>query len=195
MVDLGRRWEQKAYAMTADGRNVRALKSFGNVANAIWSVDGKYVYISGGRTKIYKSTADGSSTELLIENGFIATETTPDGKYLLGKLSSGDDTAIYAYSLEEKKRITLLPGVTTFLVRLSPDGKYLLYATEGTKEIIFYRVGWKDGKLTGPPEVALKVPFAFAFEFNGNAYDYSRDLSTIIFSQPTMQADLYLLSY
>jgi len=40
-----------------------------------------------------------------------------------------------------------------------------------------------------------KVPFAFPiFYFNGNAYDFSPDLSTIVYARPGGHADLYLLS-
>lgn len=42
--------------------------------------------------------------------------------------------------------------------------------------------------------MALKLPFAFSLVFEGNSYDFSRDLSTVIYSQPNMQADVYRLS-
>jgi hypothetical protein len=41
----------------------------------------------------------------------------------------------------------------------------------------------------------LKVPFAFPSDYrNGNAYDFSRDLSTIVYARPGGHPDLYLLS-
>jgi hypothetical protein len=40
----------------------------------------------------------------------------------------------------------------------------------------------------------LKVPFAFPLDYLGNAYDFSRDLSTIVYARPNAHADLYLLS-
>jgi hypothetical protein len=40
----------------------------------------------------------------------------------------------------------------------------------------------------------LRVPFAFPLAYNGTAYDFSRDLSTIVYARPGGQADLYLLS-
>ena len=57
-----------------------------------------------------------------------------------------------------------------------------------------YRQAWKDGTLVGAPQIALKVPFAFPTEYQGNAYDFSRDLSTIVYARPGGHADLYLLS-
>ncbi len=52
----------------------------------------------------------------------------------------------------------------------------------------------KTVKLIGAPQVALKVPFAFPLFHSGNAYDFSRDLSTIVYARPGGHADLYLLS-
>jgi len=42
--------------------------------------------------------------------------------------------------------------------------------------------------------VVLKLPFAFAQEFGGNAYDIARDLSKIVYARPGGQFDVYLLS-
>jgi hypothetical protein len=45
------------------------------------------------------------------------------------------------------------------------------------------------------PQVALKVPFAFPVLYAGeHAYDFSRDLSTIVYARPGGHADLYLLN-
>jgi hypothetical protein len=61
-------------------------------------------------------------------------------------------------------------------------------------EVSIYRQLWKDGKLIGTPQVALKAPIAFPLYYFGNAYDFPRDLSTIVYARPGGQADLYLLS-
>ncbi len=52
----------------------------------------------------------------------------------------------------------------------------------------------KTAKSSGQPQVALKVPFAFPLDYHGNAYDFSSDLSTIVYARPGGHADLYLLS-
>ena len=41
------------------------------------------------------------------------------------------------------------------------DGKSFLYAVASRGEVTIYRQPWKDGKLIGAAQVALKVPFAF----------------------------------
>jgi hypothetical protein len=69
-----------------------------------------------------------------------------------------------------------------------------MYAAATRGEMTVYRQPWLDGKLTGPVQVALKVPFAFSISFGGNAYDFSRDLSTVVYSRPGGQHDLYFLS-
>ena len=45
-------------------------------------------------------------------------------------------------------------------------------------------------KLMGIPQVAFKIPFAFPLALGGNAYDFSRDLSTIVYARPGGHADL-----
>jgi hypothetical protein len=53
-----------------------------------------------------------------------------------------------------------------------------------------YTPTWNDGKLIGTPKVALKV----AFFMDNGLYDFSRDLSTIVYARSSGHADLFLLS-
>ena len=85
--------------------------------------------------------------------------------------------------------------MATFSANFARDGKSFLYAVASRGEVTIYRQPWKDGKTIGAPQVALKVPFAFPLIYAGsNAYDFSRDLSTIVYARPGGHADLYLLS-
>ena len=59
-------------------------------------------------------------------------------------------------------------------------------------EVTIYRQLWKKGRLVRTPVVALKVLFAF-FYSGGNGYDFSRDLSTIVYARPNDRVDLYFL--
>jgi hypothetical protein len=73
--------------------------------------------------------------------------------------------------------------------------KSFLYAVASRGEVTIHRQPWRDGKLVGASQVALKVPFAFPLDYlDGNAYDFSRDLCTIVYAWPGGLADLYLLS-
>jgi hypothetical protein len=75
------------------------------------------------------------------------------------------------------------------------DGRSFLYAVSSRGELLIYRQLWKDGKVIGTPQVALKLPFTFPLDWNGSSYDFSRDLSTILYARPGGHADLYLLSH
>jgi hypothetical protein len=48
--------------------------------------------------------------------------------------------------------------------------------------------------MIGAPQIALKVPFAFPLDHEGNAYYFSKDLSSIVYARPGGNADLYLLT-
>ena len=83
-------------------------------------------------------------------------------------------------------------GVQTMGLRFARDGKSFLYPAVSRGETSIFRQSWKDGKLIGTPQVALKVPFSFSLSFA--SYDFSTDLSTIVYARPSGNADLYLLS-
>ena len=122
------------------------------------------------------------------------TDMTPAGSTCLAPCGGGEKTGIYEVSISDRKCIFLLPGVVTIDVYFARDGKSFLYAVASRGEVTIYRQPWRDGKNIGAPQVALKVPFAFPLDYNGNAYDFSRDLSTIVYARPGGHADLYLLS-
>lgn len=72
----------------------------------------------------------------------------------------------------------------------APDGKSFLFAVPLRGEVTIFRQPWSNGKVIGTPQVALKVPFAFPLAYQGgNAYAFSRDLSTIVYAHPGGHAD------
>lgn len=106
-----------------------------------------------------------------------------------------EKTGIYEVSISDRKCILLLPGAVTSTATFSRDSKSFLYVVASRGGVTIYRQPWRDGKLSGASQVALKVPFAFPRDYAGaNAYDFSRDLSTIVYARPDGHADLYLLS-
>ena len=121
-------------------------------------------------------------------------DVSPDGQFLMSLIDSGDKVGIYQYSLSERKCNLLLPGVATFGLLFDRNGKSFLYAVPSRIDVTIYRQNWQTGKLLGQPQVALKLPFAFPLLFGGNAYDFARDLSTVVYARPSGHADLYLLS-
>ena len=190
--------KNKGFVSTLDGRNIIEIKGIeGNVQNISWSNDAKTLYVAasaGPQTRTWKVNADGTGAEKFVED-FYAMEATPDGKYLLGVILSGKDVGIYQVSLSDRRRTALLPGVETFMVRMSNDKKAFVYSVAGKGEILSYRQEWKDGKLIGEPKLALKLPFAFPLQLFGNAYDFSPDLSTSVYARASGQADFYKLSF
>jgi Tol biopolymer transport system component len=185
----------RGYIADATGSNVIQIADIpANIGNISWSADAKSLYVSGvaSRTMVWRMNADGTNPVKFADD-FYAMEATPDGKYLLGVVLAGKDSGIFQVSTADGKRTALIPGISTFMVRMAPDQKGFVYSIPGRNEIVFYRQEWADGKCIGEPEVAVKVPFTFPLQFRGNAYDFSPDLSTIVYARPAGQADLYLL--
>ena len=190
----------RTYLVAPDGSGLRQLDvPAAHVASITWARDGKSVYASGLdrstlKPQVWKVPVDGRKPEALPEYCGFVDEVSPDGKYLLTNESNGDRLGIYEINLANYTCTLLLPGVPTFFVSFATDGKGFLYALGSHGQMTIYRQPWRDGKLTGPAQVALKVPFAFSLSYSGNAYDIARDLSFLIFARPGGQADLFLQS-
>jgi Tol biopolymer transport system component len=191
----------RVYIVEADGSGLHQLPSTGGVGIdfAVWSPDQKSVYVGGddntGRLNTWKWAVNGADVEKFVENCGQLTDADPSGQYLLGAVTYGENTGIYEVSVSERKCIELLPGVLALPTYFSHDGKSFLYAVVSRADVTIYRQPWRDGKLVGPTKVALKVPLTFPLYYlGGNAYDFSRDLSTIVYARPGGHADLYLLS-
>lgn len=189
--------EGRGYVAEVDGRRVIQLFKIGaSILNVVWDPDGQSVYLATGTAtqEIWKAKADGSHAEKIAE-GFSPSSISKDGRYIIGSVWSGERVGLYQLSLDDHKVTQLVPEAVSFSARIGADGKSLLYAVSGEGEIAIYSVPWQEGKVTGAPRVALKLPFAFSQNYRGNAYDFSRDLATIVYAKPTAQMDLYLLQY
>ena len=194
----------KAYVVGTDGSGLSELPTMGGAPmTSQWSIDQKSIYLNiqpsheplGPTSEIWKMNVDGSNPEKFVEKCSWITDADPGGKYLIGAEPFGAQTGIYEVSLSDRTCIRLLPDVVTIGAIFARDGKSFLYAVASRNDVTIYRQAWQDGKLIGTPQVALKVPFAFPLGYAaGNAYDFSRDLSTIVYERPGGHADLYLLS-
>jgi hypothetical protein len=142
---------------------------------------------------VWKINVDGSNLEKFVDNCGAATDIDPSGKYLLATIFEGEKTGIYEISTSDRKCTSLRP-VTAFGGLFARDGKSFLYEAASRNDVAIYRQLWRDGKLIGEPQVAVRIPFAFTLSYDTNASDFSRDLSTIVYARPGGHADLYLLS-
>ncbi len=187
----------KVYLVGADGSGLRQLPPMGGSNfNLIWSPDQKSAYVNGDDNAVWRWTFDSSRSEKLAENCVAVSDIDPSGKFLLGVVTSGEKTGIYEMSISDRKCIPLLPGVVTSSPTFARDGTSFLYPVASSSEVTIYRQPWRDGKLIGTSQVALKVPFAFPLDYaGGNGSAFSRDLSTIVYARlSSANADLYLLS-
>jgi Tol biopolymer transport system component len=193
--------EDKAYIVGADGSGLRQLlRTKNSIWDVVWSPDQKSFYVAGPEKgsqilTVWKLNVDGSNSEKFVDNCAQVSDIDPSGQYLIGVVLTGENAGIYEVSISDRKCISLLPGVATFNATFAHDGKSFLYAVASRGEVTVFRQSWRDGKLIGAPKAALTVPFSFPLGYaTGNAYDFSRDLSTIVYARPGGHADLYLLS-
>jgi hypothetical protein len=120
----------------------------------------------------------------------------PSGKYILCNIPGG----ISEISLADSQFIPLRHGIYSASIKFAPDGKSFLYPVFSHVAITFYRQGWSEGKLLGEPKPALELPFVFRSYYGGNAYatcnayDFTRDLSSVVYTRPSLQADLYYVT-
>jgi hypothetical protein len=190
----------KTYIVAADGSGLHQLPFTGvGPMNSVWSPNQKSIYASGGEIAgatrtIWKANVDGTSQEKFVDDCGYVNDADPGGQYLLSAVFEGEKTGIYEVSTSDRKCTLLLPGVIQFGGVFARDGKSFMYAVAFRGQVTIYRQLWRDGKLIGSPQVALKVPFAFSLAYGTNASDFSRDLSTIVYERPSGNADLYLLS-
>jgi len=188
--------DDKLYTIGVDGNGLRQISVFNDpVTWLVWSDDGSH-YVSTGREDpqdTWKVSADGKEVERIVERCASVTDYVPGGELLVGVASQGESLGIWAVSPSEKRCIPLLPGIETTTVRSARDGRSFLYAIPGELDTIVYRVRW-NGNETAKPEVAARLPLVLhAWIFGGAGYDFSRDLSTLVYSSPSDQADLFLL--
>jgi Tol biopolymer transport system component/predicted Ser/Thr protein kinase len=191
----------KYFISNPDGSGVKTMEwPVGSTMQAIiWSADQKTLYVNswekGAKVfTIWRVSAEGGEPEKLTDGCGGAFDASPDGKYLLTVIAGGDRIGLYSVSVADQKCTMLVPGMVTFGANIDKDGKSFLYAVPGKKDVTIYRQKWEAGQAVGKPQEALKLPFAFPLIAGGNAYDFSRDLTTVVYARPGGHADLYLMS-
>jgi serine/threonine protein kinase len=188
----------KAYWVGADGSGLHTLTwNGGEIQAVIWGADQKTVFLNifekGKGPVIWKEAAEGGTPEKVAEGCGFTFDVAPAGGYIFTLITQGERAGLYEFSLAEQKCTALVPGVITFGLTVANDGKSFMYAVPSRSDVSIYRQNWQDGKAIGQPQVALKLPFAFPLTTGGNAYDFTRDLSTVVYARPGGHAELYYL--
>ena len=190
----------KMYEVNADGSGLRSIPwTSGTIFTIFLSRDRNTLYLTGfepgsSTPVLWKMNPDGSNVEKVVSDCGQVLDVSDDQKYLISPVWAGERTGIHQYSTVDKQCTMLSPGVATFNPAFAPDQKSILYMVPGQHDATVFRQPWSNGKITGPVQVGLKIPFTFPLSAGGNAYDFSHDLSTVVFAQPSSHTDLYLLS-
>jgi len=191
---------QKVYLAKSDGSGVRQIRWSGSdIAWATWAPNGRNIFLSGNEKDLTKATTwrmsdDGSNAEKLADDCGYAMDISADGKYLFTTFAGLGKKGIGQISIQERTCTVLMPGLNTLMVRVAADGNSILYLTASRGETTIYRQPWRSGKTFGQAQPAVRLPFAFRQGYLGNAYDFSKDLSTVVYARSGGHADLYLLS-
>jgi len=183
------------YVVGADGSGLGQVPTISNavIVNTTWSSDLNSIYASiwqGPAYQIWKWNLGGASPEKFVDKCGFVTDAHPSGQYLLSVQPEGEGTGIYEISVSDRKCTPLLTGVVTYDATFAGDGRSFLYTALSHGEVAIYRQPWKDGKLAGSTEVALRLPFIFRLSLG----DFSKNLSSVVYVNPIKPADFYLLS-
>ncbi len=191
--------KDRIFGVNADGSGRHEIPwPGGRVFLVMWGADAKSVFVTGyeegGSTPTYwLGDADGSNWKKVGSDCGMLTDLTADKKYATGAVWRGSNLGIYSFSLADQKCTPIGPGIATFFNYFSTDQKWIEWAMTGRQDMTIYRMPWRDGKVTGDKQVALKLPFSFPMNAGGNAYDFSRDLSHVVYVKPGGHADLYFI--
>jgi Tol biopolymer transport system component len=121
------------------GHTILASSALCSACPGLWSPDGSSVLFPGGKEQdsILEKAADGSGPEhvWLTEPGAShgVDDISPDRRFLIYlKRGNGSKAGLWALALDASRRRTRLSDATsaTFHGRLSPDGRWLTYATD-----------------------------------------------------------------
>jgi hypothetical protein len=191
----------KFYTVKPDGSGMKtySVPETLTMQSVLWSADQKTFFVNAAergarQVAIWKESVDAGNLEKMTEDCGFAFDVTPDGKYLLTWYGAPEKRGIYAVSISDRACAIVAPGVKTFGINAEKDAKGFLYAVPGRRDVTIYRQKWENGKAMGAAQEALKLPFAFPLTSGGNAYDFSRDLTTVVYARPGGHVDLYLMS-
>jgi len=135
-VALSRDGLTQVYVVNADGSNLRRLSNTNGIdTEPQFSADGQSIYFTSDRSggpQIYRMSATGGEARRVTFNGSynISPRVSPDGKTLAYISRRDGKFQLYALDLSNGQEQRLSDTVKDESPSFSPNGKYLMYATE-----------------------------------------------------------------
>jgi len=111
----------------------------------VWSSDGSTIYFNAepgsGKANIFRKAADGSGDAELLAHGvenvaYFPEDVSPDGRYLLLTIQDESMSELATLDLRESARpiATVKLGINGRQARFSPDGRWLVYRSDGSED-------------------------------------------------------------
>jgi len=133
---LAREGLTQLYVANADGSNLRRLtRTDGIDTEPVFSPDGQSIYftsVRSGGPQIYRMSASGGPAQRITFHGSynISPRISPDGKTLAYISRRDGKFQLYVLDLASDQELRLTDGDRDEAPSFSPNGRYIMYATE-----------------------------------------------------------------
>ena len=188
------------FVVNADGSHLLQLPhSLGNSESITWTRTGKDLFITGNQhwqnpfpLQTWRLSPDVPRAEPFSEGCGFVMDSSPDARYLLTSMMYGDNLGIFELSRRQEVHLACaqsrdIPAPVQQRWEVSTLHRFDARRSDPVSPVL----GRRQGCWT--PQTVLKLPFAFAQRYGGNAYDIARDLSKIVYARPGGQFDFYSL--